>query len=179
MLTSQRHLPHWYAIGQPLFVTFRLHGSLPCGREFPPQSTSSGEAFLCLDRLLDGARIGPTYLAMPSIAGIVADSMRHCSEIDYRLHAWVIMPNHVHLLATPRTDVSEFMRRIKGYTARQANALLHRTGQAFWQEESYDRLVRTPGEFTKIEAYILNNPAKAGLARSAAEYRWSSAYQGE
>jgi hypothetical protein len=161
MLTSQRHLPHWYAIGQPLFVTFRLHGSLPCGREFPPQSTSSGEAFLCLDRLLDGARIGPTYLAMPSIAGIVADSMRHCSEIDYRLHAWVIMPNHVHLLATPRTDVSD------------------RTGQAFWQEESYDRLVRTPGEFTKIEAYILTNPVKAGLARSAAEYRWSSAYQGE
>jgi len=124
-----------------------------------------------MDRLLDGARIGPTYLAMPSIARIVVDTLRHCGEIDYRLHAWVVMPNHVHLLATARTEISKFMRRVKGYSARQANAQLHRTGQTFWQEESYDRLVRTPEEFKNIEAYILNNPVKAGLARSAQEYR--------
>ena len=86
------------------------------------------------------------------------------------------MPNHVHLLATAQAHVSKFMRRLKGYTARQANQLLSRTGQAFWQEESYDHLVRTPEEFRNIEAYILNNPVKAGLARSAEEYRWSSAY---
>jgi len=171
MQISERHLPHWYAIGQPLFLTFRLHGSLPSGREFPPRSVSSCEAFVCMDRLLDGARIGPTYLAMPSIARIVVDTLRHCGEIDYRLHAWVVMPNHVHLLATARTEISKFMRRVKGYSARQANAQLHRTGQTFWQEESYDRLVRTPEEFKNIEAYILNNPVKAGLARSAQEYR--------
>ncbi len=115
---------------------------------------------------------------MPSIAQIVVQSLQHCGETDYGLHAWVVMPNHVHLLATARTHVSKFMRRLKGYTARQANQLLNRTGQAFWQEESYDHLVRTPEEFRNIEAYILNNPVKAGLARSAAEYRWSSGYQG-
>jgi REP-associated tyrosine transposase len=126
-----------------------------------------------MDRLLDSARIGPTYLVMPSIAQIVVDSLLHCGEIDYDLHAWVIMPNHVHMLASARTDVSKFMRRLKGYSARQANQLLNRTGQTFWQEESYDRLVRTMEEFRKIEAYILNNPVKAGLARSAQEYRWA------
>lgn len=86
------------------------------------------------------------------------------------------MPNHVHMLATTRTGVSKFMRRLKGYTARRANELLSRTGQPFWQEESYDHLVRTPEEFRNIEAYILKNPVKAGLARTAEEYRWSSAY---
>jgi REP element-mobilizing transposase RayT len=176
MQISQRHLPHWYAVGQPLFITFRLHGSLPSGREFPPESITSGEAFLCMDRLLDGARIGPTHLAMPAVAQIVVDSLRYCGENDYGLHAWVVMPNHVHWLATPRTDVPRFMRRLKGYTARQANKRLCRTGQTFWQEESYDRLVRTPEEFRNIEAYILNNPVKAGLARSVEEYRWSSAH---
>ncbi len=129
-----------------------------------------------MDRLLDAARMGPTYLAMPSIAQVVVDSLQHCGQTDYRVHAWVVMPNHVHMLATARTDVSKFMRRMKGYTARQANHLLRRTGQTFWQEESYDRLVRTAEEFRNIEAYILRNPVKAGLARSVEEYRWSSGY---
>jgi len=119
MQISERHLPHWYAIGQPLFVTFRLHGSLPSGRGFPLESITSGEAFLCVDRLLDTARTGPTYLAMPSIAQIIVDSLQYCGETDYQLHAWVVMPNHVHMLATTRTDVPKFMRRLKGYTARQ------------------------------------------------------------
>jgi putative transposase len=176
MLISERHLPHWYAIAQPLFITFRLHGSLPSGREFPPESLTSGEAFLCMDRLLDASRIGPTYLAMQSIAQIVVDSLQHCGQTDYWLHAWVVMPNHVHMLATPRTEVSGFMRRLKGYTARQANRLLARTGQTFWQEESYDHLVRTAEEFRNIEGYILNNPVKAGLARTPEDYRWSSAH---
>lgn len=131
-----------------------------------------------MDRLLDGACLGPTYLAIPSIARIVVDSLHHCGETDYRLHALVVMPNHVHMLATPRTEASRFMRRLKGYTARQGNQLLRRTGKTFWQEESYDRLVRTAEEFRNIEGYILNNPVKAGLARSTEEYRWSSSYLG-
>jgi len=129
-----------------------------------------------MDRLLDNARVGPTYLAKSPIAQIVVDSLQHCGQTDYWLHAWVVMPNHVHMLATPRTDVSRFMRRLKGYTARQANRLLTRTGQTFWQEESYDHLVRTAEESRRIEGYILNNPVKAGLAPTPEDYRWSSAH---
>ena len=131
-----------------------------------------------MDRLLDAARLGPTYLAMPFVAQIVVDSLQHCGKRDYELHTWVIMPNHVHLLATPYTDVSKFMRRLKGYSAREANVQLRRTGQTFWQEESYDHLVRTAEEFRRIEGYILNNPVKAGLARTPEDYRWSSAHSG-
>lgn len=84
------------------------------------------------------------------------------------------MPNHVHLLLTFRTDPSVALRKLKGTSARVANQVLGLTGQPFWQEESYDRLVRGPEEFARIENYILQNPVKAGLARSPEEYRWSS-----
>ena len=52
---------------------------------------------------------------------------------------------------------------LKGYTAREANRLLGRTGQPFWQGESYDHWVRDETEFIRIIAYIENNPVKAGL----------------
>jgi putative transposase len=172
---SQRRLPHIYAIGQPLFATFRLHGSLPAGREFPKESLTSGEAFVAMDRLLDTARYGPVHLKRPEVAGLVRASIQHCAQADCDLHAWVIMPNHVHLLMTPHTNVSSLLRRLKGYSARQVNQLLRRTGQPFWENESYDLLVRNGEEFRRIENYILTNPVKAGLAGSVEGFPWSSA----
>ena len=85
-----------------------------------------------------------------------------------------VMPNHVHLLITPRVEVPALLRRLKGISARESNKLLGQTGRPFWQDESYDRLVRNAIEFQRIEGYILQNPVRAGLARSAEEYPWSS-----
>ena len=170
---SQRRLPQLSAIGQPLFVTFRLHGSLPPGREFPKESMTSGKAFVYMDRLLDHHRAGPMYLAMPSIAQLVANSIEGGSLSDYLLHAWVIMPNHVHLLITPQEDVAKLMQKLKGTTAREANQMFSRAGVPFWQHESYDHLVRNADEYWRIADYIVQNPVQAGLAASAEEYRWS------
>ena len=175
MTLSQRRLPHIYTIGEPQFVTFRLHGSLPAGRDFPRDSLTSGRAFVAMDRLLDNARYGPIHLQQPDIAVAVRSAIQHSAGRAYDLHAWVIMPNHVHLLLTPHSQVSAFLRRLKGYSARQANQLLGQTGQRFWQEESYNHCVRSAEEFRRIEGYILANPVKAGLARSVDEYLWSSA----
>src|SRR6185369_8865985 len=100
MRIPQRRLPHLYAIGQPLFVTFRLHGSLPAGRYFAADSMQSGEAFACMDRLLDREVFGALYLKMPNIAQLVVDSIQN-GRGEYSLHSWVVMPNHVHLLITP------------------------------------------------------------------------------
>src|SRR5687767_12416692 len=61
MIHYERRLPHWDVIGQPLFVTFRLHGSLPANRTFPPDRLSSGKAFVAMDRILDRAETGPRY----------------------------------------------------------------------------------------------------------------------
>ena len=88
------------------------------------------------------------------------------ADAEYALHAWVVMPNHVHILMTPLKNVSLIMQRLKGVTAREANQLLCRSGTPFWQHESYDRLVRDAQEFSRIEKYLIWNPVSAGLCTS-------------
>ena len=175
-ITTRRRLPHIHAIGRPLFITFRLHGSLPQGRHFTNHSISSGDVFVHLDRLLNRCTHGPLYLRMPEITQVIEDAIKQGNGKDYSLHAWVIMPNHVHMFATPLIEPAVYMQRLKGATAREANLLLNRTGSPFWQHESYDRTARNATEFKKIENYILQNPVNAGLASSAEHYRWSSAW---
>jgi putative transposase len=85
------------------------------------------------------------------------------------------MPNHVHLLATPGVALPRLTKSLKGITAKRANAMLALTGNPFWQEETYDRLVRHGREFEKSRHYIEGNPVRAGLVMEASVYRWSSA----
>ena len=87
----------------------------------------------------------------------------------YLLHAFVVMPNHVHLLATPAVALPKLTKSLKGVTAKRANAMLALTGSPFWQEESYASLVRNEPEFEKIRNYIEENPVRAaGLVRKPA-----------
>ncbi len=130
-----------------------------------------------MDRLLDEARTGPFYLRQPAPAKLVVEAI-HFSAISlgcYSLHAFVVMPNHVHLLITPRVPIPQLTKPLKGFTARQANRILAQEGKRFWQDESYDRDVRSGLEFTRICSYIENNPVRAGLVSEACEYPWSSA----
>jgi REP element-mobilizing transposase RayT len=169
-----RRLPHYHAIGQPIFLTWRLYGSLPANRSFPAK-TNSGKAFVAMDRLLDHACTGPLFLRIPQIASMVTASIRHRDPRHYQLHAYAVMPNHVHLLITPIVEVSKIMQSLKRFTAREGNRILNFTGQPFWQEESYDRLVRNETEFQRILQYIETNPVKSGLAATPEEFEWSSA----
>jgi REP element-mobilizing transposase RayT len=93
----------------------------------------------------------------------------------YDLCAWVVMPNHVHLLILPLVPVPSLMRWLKGSTARSANRTLDRTGQRFWQEESFDHYLRGSHQLERTAAYIEGNPVSAGLVRSAEQWPWSSA----
>jgi hypothetical protein len=68
------------------------------------------------------------------------------------------------------------MQSLKRFTAREGKRILGLTGQTFWQEESYDRLVRDQKEFAKIASYIEMNPVHAGLTAAPEEFRWSSAW---
>lgn len=175
MTLKRRRLPHLDIAGQPVFITFRLWGSLPSSRHFPAANLTSGEAFLAIDRLLDQARCGPTFLKQAAIAQSVRTSLLYGSEIKhYDLHSWVIMPNHVHLLLTPVISVSKLLNSLTSATARRANLILKRTGHPFWQDESYDHVVRNRDEFQRIQRYIENNPVAAGLAATPEQYAWSS-----
>jgi REP element-mobilizing transposase RayT len=132
-----------YEAEQPVFLTWRLHGSLPLGRSFP------------------AATLAIHYNA---------STLRH-----YVWHAFAVMPNHVHLLVTPAIALPKLTKSLKGITAKGANTELALTGTPFWQEESYDHLVRNGWEFERIRAYIEENPVRAGLVEEASQYRWSSA----
>ncbi len=132
-----------------------------------------------MDRYLDTTRQGPMYLRQERIAQIVVDSLGRGVELGhYSLRAWVVMANHVHVLLSPKVAPSRLLQSLKGYTAREANRVLGRTGETFWQAESYDHWVRDEQELDKIVAYIENNPVKAGLVARAQDYRWSSAAAG-
>jgi REP element-mobilizing transposase RayT len=168
-----RRLPHYYAVGQPIFLTWRLAGSLPANRCFPAANTS-GQAFLAMDRILDAARTGPRSLSLPEIASTLVEAIQYRDSRHYQLHSYVVMPNHVHLLVTPIEDVSKIMQSLKRFTAREANQILGQTGQPFWQEESYDRLVCNETEFQRIARYIETNSVTAGLANTPEEFSWSS-----
>ena len=128
MRTYRRRLPHRDAPGDPVFVTWRLWGSLPKERVFQPEHLSTGEAFVAWDRLLDTARSGPFYLRQPEVATLVKEHLDAAvADGLCSLHAYVVMPNHVHLLWTPLISLPDLVRRVKGATACRANKLLGRT----------------------------------------------------
>ncbi len=173
---SRRRLPHRYPPGKWLFMTWHLHGSLPHGMYPPPRKCSAGAAFTWLDRRLDTPRTGPLYLAQETVAEAVRATLLKGVRLRYfELGAWAILPNHVHLLLLPTIDPSRLLKSLKGASARQANRLLGRTGEGFWQAESYDHWVRNDEEWRRIAAYIEENPVRAGLAARASDYPWSSA----
>ncbi|HUA84369.1 MAG TPA: transposase [Bryobacteraceae bacterium] len=172
----RRDLPHWQPQGRLLFVTCRLYGSMPYGWR---PGGSGGHAFVEYDRMLESATAGPTWMARAEIAEVVANSIVYgVARLGrYDLFAWVVMPNHVHVLIDAAGNLGAIMKTLKGYTAREANRILRRRGQ-FWQHESFDHWVRDEHEFRCIANYIENNPVKAGLAARPEDYRWSSAFGG-
>jgi REP element-mobilizing transposase RayT len=93
----------------------------------------------------------------------------------YELYAFVIMPNHVHILLEPRAPLAKITNVLKGVAARDANATLGRKGKPFWQDESFDHWVRNSAEFERIRHYIEWNPVNAKLASKPEDWKWSSA----
>jgi putative transposase len=172
-MSYSRRLPHIVPTGEAYFVTWHLHGSLPRERYPPPGKMNSGTAFVWMDQYLDAAGNGPRWLGNEEIAKIVEEALLHQ---DCELHAYVIMPNHVHVLLMPKIELPKLMQYIKSRSAREANKILGVSGKPFWQQESYDHMVRNPEEFRNIKRYIENNPVKAGLAATPETYRWSSAW---
>jgi len=130
-----------------------------------------------MDRLLDTAVAGPFYLRQSVIAKLMVSALQQGQTHfhRYQLHAFGVMPNHVHMLVTPHVVSTRWLGPLKGFTAREANQILGIESRPFWQDESYDHLVRSSDEFAQIRRYIEGNPVKAGLAQSPDQFRRSSA----
>jgi putative transposase len=172
------YLPHRDEPGLVQFVTFRLADA------FPERLRAEWEALLKiesdrrrrieLEAYLDKGR-GRCFLARPDIAKIVEDSLLCRHGEDYEMLAWVVMPNHVHLLfRVLDIPMSNLMDAWKGYSAKEVNKVLARKG-GFWQDGYWDTYMRNEGHILKARRYIENNPAKAALISEGKNWRWSSA----
>jgi len=199
-LHSRGVLPHLKREGAAYFVTFRLAGTLP--KEVLLKFKAEREAIIAqaqatkrpltwheqeelfrwcsarVDRYLDAGH-GDCWLAWPEIADLVAGAIRFHAGQRFDLRAWVVMPNHVHAVLLPRPDwtLSRILKSWKGFTAREANRILRRTGATFWQVESYDHLVRDDEDMARCCHYTVMNPVNAGLCRQLEDWKWSSAYR--
>ncbi len=187
--TTWGDLPHWYRERSTYAITFRLEDSFPEGllksylREKESLKLKMEDAEKAGDintvasartelGLLYRSRVesvldegqGEAWMKNPPIARIVADSILHFAGERYDLGAWCVMPNHVHLIISPKAghDLPEILHSIKRHSANQANKLLGRSG-AFWQKESYDHIIRDADDYWNQRDYILSNPKAARL----------------
>ncbi len=195
---SRGYLPHVKREGASYFVTFRLVDSLPKRvllqfereraeglKRISPKATSEQteevhrELRRQIERYLDQGA-GECHLRHPEIADMMADALRHFHGQHYLLDDWFVMPNHVHLVLWPRPNftLSEILKSRKRHTARQANLILNRTGETFWQRESYDHWIRHDDEKARICRYIRMNPVNAGLCKAPEDWKWSSSWPG-
>ena len=181
---QSRHLPHWQQPGATYFVTFRLADSLPALtlahwrhdrdewlRTHPRPWTPllSAEYYRLFHESIEthlDKGLGSCTLAASDVAEIVERALRHFDGERYWLGSYAIMPNHVHVLVTldGEESLSATLHSWKSFTAQRINDLLNRSGR-FWQDESFDHIVRHEDELRAIEHYIAENPGNAGLEK--------------
>ncbi|MCA9179736.1 MAG: hypothetical protein KDB14_35010 [Planctomycetales bacterium] len=215
-ISYRRSLPHWYVPGAAHFVTYRVAGTLPLAaikslrekrERLLAEKTGKPLAkhrldvhrvlFAAYEKYLDTAS-DIDWLCHPRVASMLRQNLYHHDGVKYVLHAYCIMPNHVHLLLTPspelatqwgkidspmpigestdkRSPLAAIMHSLKSYTANRANKILQREGE-FWQPESYDHWVRDDDELERIVNYIHANPVAAGLVDRHEDWHWCSCH---
>ncbi len=198
-----RKLPHYQPAEATFFVTFRLAGSIPkdvirrlkenhqlvekgiisqkdltekekCELRYAAQK----QLFADTDAFLDANPNEPYWLREKAVAEIVAEAIHYRDQKQYDLHTYTIMPNHVHMMMTllPNAPVLfKVMQHLKRNSAKMSNKFLGRTGLEFWEDESYDHVVRDEKEFYRILNYILRNPIKAGFVKNWQDWPYSFA----
>ncbi|UUO04859.1 hypothetical protein M4951_15850 [Blastopirellula sp. J2-11] len=196
-LSIREHVrPHWSQAGAIVFITFRTADSIPqevlrrwerekqgwlqrhgCSPdrywsevlptldpalqfEFKKTFQRSREKFL--DRCQ-----GECVLRKPELAQIIAQTLLHFDGQRYRMGDFIVMPNHVHLLAVfaSQDALTAQCDSWLHYSARQINLALGRKGK-FWQQEPFDHLVRSTEQYDYLRTYIRDNGTHAGLPKS-------------
>jgi REP element-mobilizing transposase RayT len=184
---SRGYLPHLDHPGLYQSITFRLHDSLP--EEVVQQwkeelhwrsDLPSDDAIVLKLRRrtaeYEDASHGACWLRDERIAKLVEHTLLFFDGQRYRLVAWCIMPNHVHVFIETYSGyaLDKILHSWKSFTAQRANELLARAGP-FWARDYYDRYIRDEQHFMRIVAYIEENPVKAGFVKSAEEWKFGSA----
>jgi putative transposase len=201
LLISEHCRPHWSQAGAVVFITFRMYDSIPrevilrwerekqewlrrrgCATEahwsviveaLPQKDRAAFQKTFdrCRESFLDTSH-GRCLLRRPELAQIVADSLLHFAGQRYRMGDFIVMPNHVQLLAvfsTPEAMKGQCASWLH-YTAVRINLVINEKGK-FWQQEPFDHLVRNPEKYEYLRRYIADNPLRAGLKSGDYHYR--------
>jgi putative transposase len=161
---SRNHLPHLDSPDVVQAITFRLADSVP--HVVAERLAAERDATIrskAIERALDGGH-GSCWLRDMRVGRIVEDCLLWGDGERYRLLAWVVMPNHVHVLieSFARYPLHGIVGGWKSVSARRANAVLRRGG-VLWQADFFDRYIRDEAHYTNAVDYIEANPVKAGL----------------
>ncbi|MBR5080705.1 MAG: transposase [Victivallales bacterium] len=183
-------LPHWELNDIAYHISFRLADAIPvtirqqlqeerkqifgnCPEEEQMPTKEEIRRFQYLysekiEKYLDSG-YGSCVLREESVAKIVCKSLEFYEGQKYLLHAWCIMPNHVHVVfqALRAHTLAEILHGWKSFTSHAINKLLNRKGQ-LWQDDSYNHIIRTSKEYYFQVRYVWNNPENAGFH----EWKW-------
>jgi REP element-mobilizing transposase RayT len=203
---TRGYLPHFVKADASYFVTFRLADSLPrevltelenelkelasrresnCNsigssrNKYPAETNLERERRKQIELHLDNG-VGACWLQNEQIAEIACDVLRFFDGQRYELGEWVVMPNHVHAIVTPLKGwtLTAILHTWKLRIAREANVIIGKKGERFWQPESFDRIIRDEEEMVRVRRYIRRNPVKAALCAHEEDWRWGSAWAG-
>lgn len=190
----RRHLPHWTVADRSYFVTFRLKGSIPTAvvstlererAELATRHPSNDEIealrraqFLRIDAILDSAGTGPRFLDAAPVANVVSKAFTWLEENrGWSVHALTVMPSHVHTVLRNtkgrNAQLNKDLGVLKGFTARECNRVLERTGRPFWMDENFDHWIRDNDKLVSAVRYTVMNPVKAGIAVRWTDWPWT------
>ena len=168
------HLPHWFQPEAVQFITFRLADSLPqtklqelslmreaLGRRRTKDVELTAEEER-LEEIVEGwlkIGYGGCVLSNAQCRQFVEEALFFNDKQTYHLHAFVIMPNHVHILLSPigENSVVSIVSKLKRYSSRMIKRCVVTDGNV-WQREMFDRMMRGEDDFAHKLAYIVNNP---------------------
>jgi putative transposase len=172
------YLPHRDEPGLIQLVTFHLVDSFPSAlrAEWAAllEVEDNQERRQKLEAYLDRGR-GECHLLRPEIGQVVEEAIRHHHGLHYELRAWVVMPNHVHVLfKVGKKPMGQTVADWKEYTSRKANQLLNRRGH-FWAKDFWDTYMRDSEHEMRACRYIELNPVRAFLGKDARAWSWTSA----
>lgn len=176
---SRGYLPHFDVPNLIQSVTFRLADSIPQSKLLEDWDALTAEQKeernRILEDILDSGH-GECLLGDPRCATIVQDKLLQRDGDWYRLLAWAIMPNHVHvlLMLMPGCTMARAVQHWKGGSAFEINKLLGRTG-ALYLREYHDRYMRDNEHLDNTISYIEGNPVKARLVDLPEQWPYSSA----
>lgn len=186
---SRGYLPHFDGPGLIQHITFHLADSLPRDAiermqrelELLPQEKRSVKQRKYIEELLDNG-LGSCILRQVECARIVEESLLFGDGIRYRLLAWVVMPNHVHVLIEQKKGwlLAKVVQSWKRHTSREIHRLgapscTRHSSSPLWQRDYWDRFIRDENHYQAAKAYIENNPVAAGLIDSPERWPWGNA----